>query len=185
MTVLQEDPFATFQRLMDNLFCYWPLALAQWDGLNSERQWEIEIPLWPCVNHCICWTSYQTPPFSLYPDMLPWLATSHFSRLLTVACRHSTLFCHTTPTLCQLTYLSVLLLEVVLPVKTTSLFCKALKGPHRIRSCAENEDQRRGGAHIAVEVRQVNWRVFHKLLPQADNHKLCCCKHNLHKRGKQ
>lgn len=74
---------------------------------------------------------------------------------------------------------------VLLPVETSSLFCKTLEGTHGVRSRAENEDQRGGGGHIVVKVTQVNWRVFHKLLPQADNHKLCCCKHHLERSGRK
>lgn len=66
-----------------------------------------------------------------------------------------------------------------LPVETTSLFRKTLEGTHGIGACAENEDQWGGGGHVVIEISQVNWRVFHKLLPQVDNHELCCCKDHL------
>lgn len=71
-----------------------------------------------------------------------------------------------------------------LPVETASLICKALEGTHWVRTCAEDEDQRGGRGHVIIEISQVNWRVFHKLLPQVDNHKLSCCKNHLDgKRG--
>lgn len=71
-----------------------------------------------------------------------------------------------------------------LPVETASLVSEALEGAHGVGACAEDEDQRGGGGHVVIQIGQISWRVFHKLLPQADDHKLGCCENHLDgKRG--
>ena len=53
MAVLEEDPVAGFHRCLYHLLCQRPLALTQWDGLHSEKQREIEIPLGSPVDTCL------------------------------------------------------------------------------------------------------------------------------------
>lgn len=158
-------PFFSAARIIFSAIGPWPWP-SEMDSTLRSRETNI---LWPCSHHGASWAIYQTPSL-----ILPLLWTIPLSGLQTVACSA------TLPSLMSANPSSC----IILPVKTTSFFRKALKGPHRVRSCAENEDQRRGRGHIAVEVSQVNWRIFYKLLPQADNHELCCCKHHLHNRGK-